>query len=41
MLSLKTGADASWDEPQVIIGNEALVRDAIQKMPQLISGKRA
>ena len=41
VLSLKTGADASWDEPQVIIGNKALVRDAIQKMPQLISGKRA
>lgn len=41
VLSLKTGEDASWDEPQVIVGNAALVRDALERMPQLISGKRA
>lgn len=41
VVSLRTGTDASWDEPQVIVGNAALVRDAIEKMPQLISMKRA
>jgi len=29
--SLKTGGDAAWDEPQVIIGNAAVVRDALRK----------
>lgn len=39
VVSLKTGEDAAWDEPQVIVGNAALVRDAIRKMPQLIARK--
>ncbi|HVR87990.1 MAG TPA: inositol monophosphatase [Candidatus Limnocylindria bacterium] len=38
--SLKTGADATWDEPQVIIGNPAVVRDALKRMPTLIGAAR-
>lgn len=41
VVSLKTGEDAAWDEPQVVIGNAALVRDAIERMPQLIRRERA
>lgn len=40
VLSLKTGEDASWNEPQVIIGNAALVRDALERMPQLLAKGR-
>ena len=40
VVSLRTGEDASWDEPQVIVGNAALVRDALEKMPQLLAGGR-
>ena len=40
VVSLKTGLDAAWDEPQVIIGNAALVRDALEKMPQLVTPGR-
>jgi myo-inositol-1(or 4)-monophosphatase len=36
VLSLVTGADAAWDEAQVIIGPPALVRDALRKIPQLV-----
>ncbi len=36
MLSLTTGQDAAWDEPQVIIGPLALVRDALRKIPELV-----
>ncbi len=32
VLSLATGRDAAWDEPRVIIGNPALVKDAIARM---------
>lgn len=35
-LSLTTGEEAAWDEPQVIIGPPALVRDALRKIPQLV-----
>lgn len=35
VVSLKTGADAAWNEKAVIIGNPALVRDALEKMPEL------
>lgn len=31
--SLDTGDDAAWDERRVIIGNPALVRDALRTMP--------
>ncbi|MBA3375225.1 MAG: inositol monophosphatase [Actinobacteria bacterium] len=37
VLSLMTGTDASWDERQVIVGNAALVRDALEKMPRLLT----
>ncbi len=36
MISLRTGEDAAWDEPQVIIGPPALVRDALRTIPQLV-----
>jgi myo-inositol-1(or 4)-monophosphatase len=36
ILSLRTGEDAAWDEPQVIIGPPALVRDALRTIPGLI-----
>jgi len=35
VVSLKTGGDAAWNEQAVIIGNPALVRDALTKMPLL------
>ena len=41
VLSLKTGEVAAWDEPQVIVGNAALVRDALEKMPQLLAKGRS
>ncbi|HUG56020.1 MAG TPA: inositol monophosphatase family protein [Candidatus Limnocylindrales bacterium] len=31
--SLDTGEDAAWDERRVVIGNPALVRDALKAMP--------
>ena len=34
--SLKTGADAAWDEPQVAIGNPKIVRDLFTRIPTLI-----
>jgi len=34
--SLKTGADAAWDEPQVVIGNPKVVDDLLAKLPILI-----
>ena len=36
LLSLETGDDAAWDERQVIIGNPAVVRDALRVMPGLV-----
>ncbi len=36
MISLRTGEDAAWDEPQVIIGPPALVRDALRTIPELV-----
>ncbi|MDP9266602.1 MAG: hypothetical protein M3O91_10870 [Chloroflexota bacterium] len=32
VVSLRTGHDAAWDEPRVIIGNAALVKDAAASM---------
>jgi myo-inositol-1(or 4)-monophosphatase len=37
--SLKTGADAAWDEPQVAIGNPKIVNDLFAKVPSLVRGK--
>jgi myo-inositol-1(or 4)-monophosphatase len=37
--SLKTGADAAWDEPQVAIGNPKIVRDLFAKVPSLVRRK--
>ena len=34
--SLKTGADATWDEPQVVIGNPKVVTDLLAKLPALV-----
>lgn len=34
--SLKTGADAAWDEPQVVIGNPKVVKDLLTKLPALV-----
>ncbi|MDQ6857865.1 MAG: inositol monophosphatase [Chloroflexota bacterium] len=34
--SLKTGADAAWDEPRVVIGNPKIVRDLLAKVPTLV-----
>ena len=34
--SLKTGADAAWDEPQVVIGNPKVVNDLLARHPTLI-----
>lgn len=34
--SLKTGADAAWDEPQVVIGNPKIVKDLLAKIPTLV-----
>jgi myo-inositol-1(or 4)-monophosphatase len=33
VVSLATGKEAAWDEPQVIVGNAALVADALRAMP--------
>ena len=38
--SLRTGADAAWDERQVIIGNPHIVRDALAKMPLVRETRR-
>lgn len=38
--SLKTGADAAWDEPQVVIGNAKIVRDLLTKVPTLVRPRR-
>lgn len=40
VVSLKTGGDATWDEPQVIIGNPALVKDTLASVP-LVRAKKA
>jgi myo-inositol-1(or 4)-monophosphatase len=37
--SLRTGADAAWDEPQVAIGNPKIVRDLFAKVPSLVRAK--
>lgn len=39
VLSLATGKDAAWNERAVVVGNAAVVSDAIAKMP-LIRAKR-
>jgi myo-inositol-1(or 4)-monophosphatase len=36
VLSLTSGKDAAWDEPRVIIGPPALVRDALRAVPALM-----
>jgi len=33
VVSLATGMEAAWDEPQVIVGNPALVADALRTIP--------
>ncbi len=38
--SLKTGEDAAWDEPQVVIGNPKVVKDLLTKVPTLIRPQR-
>ena len=38
--SLKTGADAAWDEPQVVIGNPKVVKDLLTKLPGLVRPTR-
>jgi myo-inositol-1(or 4)-monophosphatase len=38
--SLKTGADAAWDEAQVVIGNPKLVDDLLAKVPTLVRPAR-
>jgi myo-inositol-1(or 4)-monophosphatase len=38
--SLKTGRDAAWDEPQVVIGNPKIVRDLLTKVPTLVHPPR-
>ena len=38
--SLKTGADAAWDEPQVVIGNPKIVKDLLTKVPSLLRAPR-
>jgi len=40
VLSLKTGKDAAWDEPQVVIGNAKIVRDLLTKVPTLVRAPR-
>ena len=37
--SLKTGADAAWDEPQVAIGNPKIVTDLFAKVPSLVRAR--
>jgi myo-inositol-1(or 4)-monophosphatase len=39
--SLKTGADARWDESQVVIGNPKVVRDLLAKVPSLVRAPRS
>ena len=36
VVSLTTGEDAAWDEPRVIIGRPALVREALRRVPALM-----
>jgi myo-inositol-1(or 4)-monophosphatase len=36
VVSLASGEDAAWDEPRVIIGPPALVRDALRAVPALM-----
>ena len=38
--SLKTGEDAAWDEPQVVIGNPKVVKDLLTKVPSLVRPPR-
>jgi myo-inositol-1(or 4)-monophosphatase len=38
--SLKTGEDAAWDEPQVVIGNPKVVKDLLAKVPSLVRPAR-
>ena len=38
--SLKTGRDAAWDEPQVVIGNPTIVRDLLRNVPTLVRSSR-
>ncbi len=38
--SLRTGEEAVWDEPRVIIGSPALVRDALRTVPALMRPAR-
>lgn len=38
--SLRTGADAAWDEPQVAIGNAAVVRDLERSVPGILGRAR-
>ena len=40
VLALKTCADAAWDERQVIIGNPAIVKDALRVMPLVKPARR-
>jgi myo-inositol-1(or 4)-monophosphatase len=36
VVSLRTGEDAAWDEPRVIIGRRPLVREALRTVPALM-----
>ena len=38
--SLRTGGDAAWDEPQVVIGNPKIVHDLLTKIPGLVRTPR-
>ena len=38
--SLKTGEDAAWDEPQVVIGNPNVVDDLLAKLPGMVRASR-
>jgi myo-inositol-1(or 4)-monophosphatase len=38
--SLRDGTDAAWDEPQVVIGNPAVVRDLARSVPGVMGGTR-
>lgn len=40
VVSLRTGADASWDEQEVVIGTPAVVKDALAKMPLVRKRRR-
>jgi myo-inositol-1(or 4)-monophosphatase len=39
--SLKTGQDAVWDEPQVVVGNPKVVNDLLATLPTLIRPDRS